>query len=108
MAQCGQKRTGGGVDFYCTLWMTPNEMCATHDVRKIHVVHDAMSPLDGRQTSDSELNRRGAIHELQQPITPARTHTHSADGCQPTGVSRSCYDTVAASSDVDHSALQLR
>ena len=68
---------GEGVDFYCTLWMTPNEMCATHDVRKIHVVHDAMSPLDGRQTSDSELNRRGTIHELQQPITPARTHTHS-------------------------------
>ena len=27
---------------------------------------------------------------------------------QPTGVSWSCHDTVAASSDVDHSLLQLR
>jgi len=37
---------------------------------KVNVVHDAMSPVDGRQTRHSELNRRGTIHELQQPITP--------------------------------------
>ena len=45
-------------------------MCivATHNVCQVHVVHNAMCPLDSRQTGNSELNRRSAIHELQQPV----------------------------------------
>jgi len=44
----------------------------THNMCKIDIVHDTMSPFDGRQTSNSELHRRCPIHELQQPVTPTQ------------------------------------
>jgi len=59
--------------------MNTDDQSSAHDVCKIDVVHNAMRPLDSRESGDSELDWCRSVHELQQPVTPAQSQQQVVD-----------------------------